>query len=189
MKGRDRNWEPRPECSTVPADRRDRTAFPTLLPPAMTSCGSPSSSTRSCPGRCSGFKEPAQHLPSEVVVTVSWKDRSIAYSTLLQGASAQEAARRFRVNTGAVVQWAKLAGMVIRVGARGGIEPALCSEPTPDPQRAYPRLTHRTSRLRRDGDQQHACVVDTGDRPASRCCRLVGSLGARTSPGPDRTRT
>lgn len=76
-------------------------------------------------------------------MTVSWKDRSIAYSMLLQGASAQETARRFRVNTGAVVQWARLAGMVIRMGARGGIEPARCSEPTPDPQRAYRRLTHR----------------------------------------------
>ncbi len=54
-------------------------------------------------------------------MTVSWKDRSIAYSMLLQGASAQETARRFRVNTGAVVQWARLAGMVIRMGARGGV--------------------------------------------------------------------
>lgn len=61
---------------------------------------------------------------------------------LLQGASAQETARRFRVNTGAVVQWARLAGMVIRMGARGGVVPACCSDPAPDPQRAYRRLTH-----------------------------------------------
>lgn len=61
---------------------------------------------------------------------------------LLEGASAQGTARRFRVNTGAVVQWARLAGMVIRMGARGGIEPARCSEVVPDPQRAYRRLTH-----------------------------------------------
>jgi hypothetical protein len=56
-------------------------------------------------------------------VTVSWNDRCIAYSMLLVGASAQETARRFGVNTGAVVEWATLAGMVIRMGARGGIEP------------------------------------------------------------------
>lgn len=56
-------------------------------------------------------------------MTVSWNDRCIAYSMLLEGASAQETARRFGVNTGAVVEWARLAGMVIRMGARGGIEP------------------------------------------------------------------
>lgn len=74
-------------------------------------------------------------------MTVSWNDRCIAYSMLLQGASAQETARWFRVNTGAVVEWARLAGMVIRMGARGGIELVSGSESTPDPQRAYRRLT------------------------------------------------
>ena len=88
-----------------------------------------------------GFKEPAQHLLLEVVVTVSWNDRCIAYSMLLQGASAQETARWFRVNTGAVVEWARLAGMVIRMGARGGIEPVSGLESTPDPHRAYRLLT------------------------------------------------
>ena len=72
---------------------------------------------------------------------MSWNDRCIAYSMLLQGASAQETARWFRVNTGAVVEWARLAGMVIRMGARGGIEPVSGLESTPDPHRAYRRLT------------------------------------------------
>ncbi|MFV0433840.1 MAG: IS30 family transposase [Leucobacter sp.] len=60
---------------------------------------------------------------------------------LLEGASAQETARRFRVNTGAVVEWARLAGMVIRMGARGGIEPATESEPVARGHGAYRRLT------------------------------------------------
>ena len=67
--------------------------------------------------------------------------RCIAYSMLLDGASAQETARHFRVNTGAVVVWARLAGMVIRMGARGGVEPVTNVETTPDPQRRYRRLT------------------------------------------------
>jgi len=75
-------------------------------------------------------------------VTVSWNDRRIAYSMLLDGASAQETARWFRVNTGAVVEWARLAGMVIRMGANGGIEPVNSSTSAPEPQRAYRRLTH-----------------------------------------------
>ena len=75
-------------------------------------------------------------------MTVSWNDRRIAYSMLLDGASAQETARWFRVNTGAVVEWARLAGMVIRMGANGGIEPVNSSTSAPEPQRAYRRLTH-----------------------------------------------
>ena len=74
-------------------------------------------------------------------MTVSWNDRCVAYSMLLDGASAQETARRFRVNTGAVVEWARLAGMVIRMGARGGIEPVALARTVPDPQRSYRRLT------------------------------------------------
>lgn len=75
-------------------------------------------------------------------MTVSWNDRCIAYSMLLMGASAQETASRFGVNTGAVVEWARLAGMVIRMGARGGIEPVTTSTSALNPQRAYRRLTH-----------------------------------------------
>jgi hypothetical protein len=74
-------------------------------------------------------------------VTVSWDQRCIAYSMLLSGSSAQETARRFRVNTGAVVEWARLAGMVIRMGARGGIEPVDDSESVTRRPRAYRRLT------------------------------------------------
>lgn len=73
-------------------------------------------------------------------MTVSWNDRCIAYSMLLDGESAQETARHFRVNTGAVVEWARLAGMVIRMGARGGIEPVAYSKAVPDPRRRYRRL-------------------------------------------------
>jgi len=72
-------------------------------------------------------------------VTVSWIDRCIAYSMLLEGAFAQETARLFRVNTGAVVEWARLAGMVIRMGPRGGIEPVNSSTSAPKPQRANRR--------------------------------------------------
>ncbi|WP_319022026.1 MULTISPECIES: IS30 family transposase [Brevibacterium] len=61
---------------------------------------------------------------------------------LLEGASAQGTARRFRVNTGAVVEWARLAGMVIQMGARGGIEPVNSLMAVPDPRRAYRRLAH-----------------------------------------------
>jgi len=46
-------------------------------------------------------------------MTVSWNDQCIVYLMLLDGASVRETARRFRVNTGAVVEWARLAGMVI----------------------------------------------------------------------------
>ena len=74
-------------------------------------------------------------------MTVSWEQRRIAYSMLLEGRSAQETARRFRVNTGAVVEWARLAGMVIRLGARGGIEPENESERARRRQGAYRRLT------------------------------------------------
>jgi len=61
---------------------------------------------------------------------------------LLEGASAQETAKRFSVNTGAVVEWARLAGMRIRMGARGGIEPAISLMEEPNSQRAYRRLAH-----------------------------------------------
>lgn len=74
-------------------------------------------------------------------MTVSWDQRCVAYSMLLSGASAQETARRFRVNTGAVVDWARLAGMVIRTGAHGGIERVHDPEPMLPPLRAYRRLT------------------------------------------------
>lgn len=74
-------------------------------------------------------------------MTVSWDQRCIAYSMLLSGASAQGTARRFQVNTGAVVEWARLAGMVIRMGARGGIERVRDPEPLRDPSGTYRRLT------------------------------------------------
>ena len=75
-------------------------------------------------------------------MTVSWNDRCIAYSMLLVGVSAQETASRFGMSTGAVVEWARLAGMVIRMGARGGIEPVTTSTSAVNPQRTYRRLTH-----------------------------------------------
>ena len=74
-------------------------------------------------------------------MTVSWDQRCIAYSMLLSGVSAQETARRFQVNTGAVVEWARLAGMVIRMGARGGIERVGDSQPLPNRPHRYRRLT------------------------------------------------
>jgi hypothetical protein len=61
---------------------------------------------------------------------------------LLDGASAQETARWFRVNTGEVVEWARFAGMVIRMGAHDGIEPVYSCTSAPEHQRAYRRLTH-----------------------------------------------
>ncbi|NLA64705.1 MAG: hypothetical protein GX862_02000, partial [Leucobacter sp.] len=75
-------------------------------------------------------------------MAVSWDQRRIAYSMLLSGSSAQATAKHFNVNTGAVVEWARLAGMVIRMGARGGIEPVKDSDTQrTQPSRAYRRLT------------------------------------------------
>ncbi|GAA3589431.1 hypothetical protein GCM10022198_11650 [Klugiella xanthotipulae] len=80
-------------------------------------------------------------------MAVSWDQRCIAYSMLLSGTSAQTTARRFNVNTGAVVEWARLASMIIRMGARGGIEPVADSyaEKSQQPH-AYRRLTRRQRR-------------------------------------------
>lgn len=75
-------------------------------------------------------------------MAVPWDQRRIAYSMLLSGASAQVTARRLNVSTGAVVEWARLAGMIIRMGARGGIEPVEDSGTQKTQQlRAYRRLT------------------------------------------------
>lgn len=75
-------------------------------------------------------------------MAVSWEQRCIAYSMLLSGSSAQTTAKHFNVNTGAVVEWARLAGMVIRMGARGGIELVKDSDTQrTQPSRAYRRLT------------------------------------------------
>ena len=74
-------------------------------------------------------------------MAVSWEQRCIAYSMLLSGSSAQITAKHFNVNTGAVVDWARLAGMVIRMGARGGIEPVEDSgTQRAQPSRSYRRL-------------------------------------------------
>lgn len=121
-------------------------------------------------------------------MTVSWNDRCISYPMLLQGASAQETARWFRVNTGAVVEWAGLAGMAIRMGARGGIEPVCGSESTLDPQRACRRLTQ---------DDRIFIEMATNSTPGW-SIRSIGwhlgvaastiFTGAWTSPGRDRAR-
>ena len=100
-------------------------------------------------------------------MTVSWDQRCIAYSMLLSGSSAQETARRFRVNTGAVVEWARLAGMVIRMGARGGIEPVDDSESVTRRPRAYRRLTREDRIFIEMGGQQHADMVGSCDCEAS----------------------
>jgi len=122
-------------------------------------------------------------------VTVSWNDRRIAYSMLLDGASAQETARWFRVNTGAVVEWARLAGMVIRMGAHGGIEPVNSSTSAPEPQRAYRRLTHEDRVfIEMASNSMPAWSIRAIGRHLG-VDRFHGFTRAKASPGRDRART
>ncbi len=128
-------------------------------------------------GSNGGFKEPAQHLLSEVDTTVSWDDRCIAYSMLLEGASAQETARHFRVNTGAVVEWARLAGMVIRMGA------GVASNPS-RPRRVFP-MTGSSSRWRSIGCPPGRCEGSPAilERRHQRCPGRVGRHQVETGRG------
>jgi len=107
-------------------------------------------------------------------MTTSWNDRGDAYIMLINGMSAKETAKRFHVNTNAIIEWARLAGMSIRIGSKGGL-----SRATPWTQlpASHPRGPH----LHRDGHQQRSLVVDTCDRKPSR--RRASQRSLERSPG------
>lgn len=73
---------------------------------------------------------------------VPWGTRSEAYRQLARGGSTLEIAPRLGVSVGAVKVWAKLAGMELREGCRGGLEPMpMDALVKARPGRSYRRLT------------------------------------------------
>ncbi|WP_253941447.1 IS30 family transposase, partial [Microbacterium sp. SYP-A9085] len=77
-----------------------------------------------------------------VAKRIAWETRAAGYTGLLAGGSSEDVAAQLGVAHATVGRWARLAGMTFLPSrSGGGIEQVRITDPPPDAERAYRRLT------------------------------------------------